>query len=1132
MNDVSHEAIRQLEHGRERAQRLALMQHLVRGLVVALAALMALGVFDFLFRLPMSLRLIGWFICVYLIVQWVRRIADRHRWHSSLVAFALSVERLRPAWRGRLAAAVDLAEGGDRDTLARAFREAAQSDLPEGPLDLEPLLDRRPLVRTARVAGLLVGVWLVFALLAPSFAGSALSRWLWPWAAGPWPTMTRMELLDTERVRPLGVPVHVQVRTPDSSADRRIVLNATWTVDEERFESANQIVLTRSVDEGSTEAIFETRLEPPAALLRHLTLNAVDVGAVAIELTTGWDQYQPEPLPLATRPRLTEVIAEIAPPAYAEGLLEERAEALNLDGGSATLRGLEGSAATLRLRLARPTDQPEIIVAEDQKVDFTLSVGERDSVVSWVITPGTPVFRVDAESREGLRFSRPPEVRSESIEDRPPSVRLIEPATDQRVLPAATVSLHAQVTDDVGVDSLRLTHRRDGQDHDQAVVISDRIERSVSLELVTDWPLASLGLRAGDVLLVTASAEDVRQNPIQHAADRRIIVVDEATFRDLLREEMSLLDRRIGRALSEQRRLMGEGLESASAGQEQLAARIGELAEAARALEQRQERNRFDDASLREMVQRLGEGLDRAAEAARDAEQALGASDNEAGPQAEAGRASQQQAANELEALRAMLDDNSAAMQAAADLRDLAEQQRALAQRSAELLPQTLGQNPEDLPQELREQLEQLARDQQRLAEQTRQTVEQLRAQADDLAEQADNPRAQDLARALREAADAAESAQISGQMSEAGERVEDNQLSRAGSQQQAIAQQLDAIAQGFEQSVQDLEDQQDQLASLVDVLQEIIAEQNQQRQRTQATSEVELEDIAGPAQALRLRTLDALEQVEALEDHPAAEAGVRDAADSQTQAIRALRSQRQQLAVDAQEAAEQSLISALEALEARLEENEAQAAAERRSALQKAYRGLAEREDELRVAVESLRPRRPLATRRLGLAAVADDQWALRDEAQDLAEEVAETAIFAPLHERIADLADRITRQLRIGYAENDVLRSQQEIADTLRLMADALDEPPQDPEQEEGGSEGGGGSGGQQGEPELVPSMAELRLVRALQEQILLQTQALREAVEEPLTPDQRDALQVLSIRQRDLARYANRLTEEQNP
>ena len=172
-----------------------------------------------------------------------------------------------------------------------------------------------------------------------------------------------------------------------------------------------------------------------------------------------------------------------------------------------------------------------------------------------------------------------------------------------------------------------------------------------------------------------------------------------------------------------------------------------------------------------------------------------------------------------------------------------------------------------------------------------------------------------------------------------------------------------------------------------------------------------------------------------------------------------------------------------------------------------------------------------PARGERLAIVRLGHDQAALRNEASDLGEQVEKTVVFERMHGWVNEKATRAADRLRQAAADPSITADQSSVALMLHAMADALHETePDEPftgEEESGGGAGGGGAGGGQGErAEVVPSLAELKLLRGAQQVVYQQTRAL-ESVDHPQQRDQ--LLQQISVEQGELADLGQRLIEK---
>ncbi|MGA1401450.1 MAG: hypothetical protein ACO38P_13800, partial [Phycisphaerales bacterium] len=229
-------------------------------------------------------------------------------------------------------------------------------------------------------------------------------------------------------------------------------------------------------------------------------------------------------------------------------------------------------------------------------------------------------------------------------------------------------------------------------------------------------------------------------------------------------------------------------------------------------------------------------------------------------------------------------------------------------------------------------------------------------------------------------------------------------------------------------------------------------------------------------------------------------------AAASQSQAVIELRSSPAKVG-DALGSIDRSIGFLREALQSaqRAEaEAEREAARQAREELAAAYRGLADRQAQVTAATEDLAGRldRGEVTARRRLAETrraAADQEAVGEEATSLASEteaIAGAEVFAQSHEWIERWSGEASSLLRGGETDRAVWSRQRRIEDTALAMAESLESLSEEDDpftgDSEGGTSGGGGGGGQGGQDGAIPPIAELRLLKSMQEQVYRSTRA----------------------------------------
>ena len=149
------------------------------------------------------------------------------------------------------------------------------------------------------------------------------------------------------------------------------------------------------------------------------------------------------------------------------------------------------------------------------------------------------------------------------------------------------------------------------------------------------------------------------------------------------------------------------------------------------------------------------------------------------------------------------------------------------------------------------------------------------------------------------------------------------------------------------------------------------------------------------------------------------------------------------------------------------------------------------------------------------------------------------ETPIFNHVHTLIIAWSKSAEETLLAGTINRDVTEHQKLVASGISSIIDALEEATQPPPEFEDGQGNDGDQGGQgqgnQGAPELIPPIAELKLLRSTQEQIYNQTQAI-DAREDLEDTNRNGRLDNLAQQQKDLLQLGqemlDRLQESQGP
>ena len=1180
------QVISELETIRRRSRTMLLIQRVsvivawVVGLTGCLVAL------DFLLRLPATPRLallvgglavFGYGLWTYL---WPAVLFRPH-----LTELALRAERSFPAVAGRLASSLEFAVSGLDKVNPLAARSIIETERRLAGESLSRVIDGN---RTWRASGAMLGVLAIATLLVvidPAAAQTGLARLFAPFGSTQWPARTGVaslmhEVVPETHVHPRGQALALRAQVTKGEPDH-VAARYRLRIDG-RFGPWHRIVLTHQGD-GVHERLVDT------------TADGIELYFETSDAST-----KRERIMLAAPPAVHRAALRITPPSYAAAWFSTLEADLGpgLDERAMTdTAALVGSDVTLELQLNKPLPFP----ASDEALRRTLGWDDGDlplCIVSenpdrWTLRwrlGRTRRLNLHLVDEYGLGNTEPIVYRIDAVEDRLPTVTIMEPESDEPVLPTAVVPLKVEARDDVAVSVMGIeasVQRGEAEppslDETPEWHATEWVN-GASGTLATELDLAPLEPVEGDVVLVRGSATDVYDingvhHPVVRSPARRLRIISELELARRFRRELGVVRQNAIRIETRQAELEDDviaegaqpGVERAEA---QIAERIAAQRQAIDTVTERMQMNRLDDEQLESLLQQAGDLLDFAGRAANRAVEAIEerqhAMDRGMGSQAGPGPRdrgelptgadklplphqldiladleelvgpepaevdrgivnAQRDVREELTDLITLLDRDEDTWVAMRRLEDLMQRQAELEAQSGTVGARTLGRSWDELTAGEQDELRHLAERQDELADEARQLIEDLRRRAEEL-EDVDPQGAE----AMRSAADSGEQRELSRDMANASERVGKNQMQTAQASQQSARQTLQQMLSEMRQNSRaNAQELLRKLASLIESIDRLITVQAHEVAALERA--VVTGDFSGRDRSMIRLTQNT--QSVAAEARAAGQASRRiarlldRAADAQSAAVLGLRAAPPDEG-KAQTAEERSLALLREArsLAEQLEESvEQRELMRQRTEIVAAYREFAEREVALRTATLELLAQVPLDrrglmnARRLGTA-----QEEIRVGLHDLrvtTPEILEAPVFSHVHARIDDWATQVTETLRGGELDQSAVRRQQRIADSIGRLIAALEDLITPPDKFAGSQ--GAGQGRQGQPPPLIPPIAELMLLRGMQEQVYEETRIV-DAHTGIEAGERRERLAELGGDQRSLLRLGREMAE----
>jgi hypothetical protein len=498
---------------------------------------------------------------------------------------------------------------------------------------------------------------------------------------------------------------------------------------------------------------------------------------------------------------------------------------------------------------------------------------------------------------------------------------------------------------------------------------------------------------------------------------------------------------------------------------------------------------------------------------------------------------SQQAIADELQKMLDGMSEFETFREAVKDAQKLLKEQEDAMKQSAEAAskPELMGKPAEALNEAQKAQLENLASRQAELAK----GLQNLEGKMEEMAQRNDASDPLSSA-ALREAAQQSRQKGTSAKMNQSGEQLAKNQMgsARAGQEQARndLKELVDALQNTHDRS----------LARLVKELKKAEAELEKLRQR-QAKNLVktekarqakdpqkrkeDLQRLAKEQGEIQKELSRQLQRLSKLRADAAAQAGSK-ASGKMSQAQQDLDQDQGEQAEKDQEETLADLQDAQDELEQARQDAEEQLAMEQLAKMGDTLKSLSQRQDKIVEETAGFEKARGARKGQLSLAQrnevrnLGKVQEGMKDETGELIEKLEGAPVFALTLKRAAEAMENASQRLAKLQTDDDTQRSERGAAKRFQQLIEALKPDPAKPGGEQPGGGGGGGGGGSD---DRIPTVAQLKMLKQLQQEINERTEYFDElrSRKKELTPAQEDELKALEEAERSIADLARDLT-----
>ena len=470
-------------------------------------------------------------------------------------------------------------------------------------------------------------------------------------------------------------------------------------------------------------------------------------------------------------------------------------------------------------------------------------------------------------------------------------------------------------------------------------------------------------------------------------------------------------------------------------------------------------------------------------------------------------REHQKQVVQSLDAMMEQLDKWESTADVVNEARELEQRQIDNAKQVDDLAAKTLGKAKEDLDKEERTQLDQAAARQEELRQQLGRLEQKLARQAEKTS--SDDPAA---TQAMKDALQQSKKSNLGGKMSSAVQDIRENRLADAGQSQAKVAESLRELVQSLENRreqdlkrlVKDLREAEQALGNIQEEQKKLTKEmQDAQKMTDPAQKKEALERLSQRQKELKEKAEQFAQKLSRLQARQASKSAGR-AANRMDNAAQSMQKDGEgEEAAEQQENAEEQLEEAEQELAQARQEAEEQLSREQLAKVADSIKNIHQRQIAIKDDVkrlDELRAKEGKLTRGqiqsvLGLSRAENG---LAEESAALQERLSEAKVFnLVIEEAVSSMRDGAGKlgEREVGPpTQRDIERAQSKFAQLL----DSLAKDPQEPggDKKEGGGQQGEQGGGQGGGEDGIPSIAQIKLLKMLQQEILTDTRELTQA------------------------------------
>ena len=468
---------------------------------------------------------------------------------GDVVALALHLEQERQTLRGWLAAAIELRHERGH-AAARCVQEASQRLVQTGPIRVTY---HAPMLAAGTLLLIIITIAALF-IAAPTTATTAARRVLLPLGSTHWPARTSVEsTLPQDLIHGRGLPLRLEARNTTPQGAMEPV----------------EAMLQATLDDGSV-VDMRVLLTHHSGDLHGAIINIPYNAAQATVWFQTADARTPnQHIPILPLPAIKAAQVTVTPPWTHAFVIDPTTNQVFQSLPKLQRPVLHGSTVELTIEFD-PLVQAPIRSGEQVESWVQTYLGwtmpylpDIDGTASrwsvrWVVDADCRL-QLHMEDNHGLQALNHPEFTLSSSSDTIPHMELLQPETDLSLPPTAIIDMHGSVVDDYPLH--RLSLRVDPRIGAFNPSIESMAEPGNKASIKATVSMQSLGVSPGDILELRVEAEDLGDATTGHrvvqSRARTIQVVSIDHFLDNAHQELTSIGDRV-RDMEQRQRVLSD----------------------------------------------------------------------------------------------------------------------------------------------------------------------------------------------------------------------------------------------------------------------------------------------------------------------------------------------------------------------------------------------------------------------------------------------------------------------------------------------------------------------------------------------------------------------------------------------